>query len=98
MTSTPTSKLTDAEVTAALAELGGWRREEDKLFREYRFADFVTAFAFMAGVALVAERMNHHPEWRNVYGRVEIDLVTHDCDGISERDFALAAKVDALAP
>jgi len=97
MTSTPTSKLTDAEVTAALADLGGWRREEDKLFREYRFADFVTAFAFMAGVALVAERMNHHPEWFNVYGTVRVHLSTHDAGGLTHKDLELAGAMDRLA-
>jgi 4a-hydroxytetrahydrobiopterin dehydratase len=97
MTSTPTSKLTDAEITAALADLNGWRREGDKLFREYRFADFVTAFAFMAGVALVAERMNHHPEWFNVYGTVRVHLSTHDAGGLTHKDLELAGAMDRLA-
>jgi 4a-hydroxytetrahydrobiopterin dehydratase len=96
-TRTDSGKLTDAELAAALGELGGWSRDGDKLLREYRFADFVTAFAFMAGVALVAERMNHHPEWFNVYGTVRVHLTTHDAGGITRKDLELARAMDALA-
>jgi len=95
--STGSGKLTDAELAAALGALGGWSRDGDKLLREYRFADFVTAFAFMAGVALVAERMNHHPEWFNVYGTVRVHLTTHDAGGITRKDLELARAMDALA-
>jgi 4a-hydroxytetrahydrobiopterin dehydratase len=90
-------KLSDAEIAAALAGLPGWTRDGDKLLREYGFPDFVTAFAFMAGAALVAERMNHHPEWFNVYGTVRVHLATHDAGGITQKDLELARAMDALA-
>ncbi|MEO8602247.1 MAG: 4a-hydroxytetrahydrobiopterin dehydratase [bacterium] len=90
-------RLNDAEIAARLAALPEWRLQGGKLHRELRFASFVEAFGFMASVALVAERMNHHPEWSNVYNRVVIELTTHDAGGISERDFALAAEVERLA-
>jgi 4a-hydroxytetrahydrobiopterin dehydratase len=92
-----TAKLSDSEITAALADLDGWRRDGDKLSRELRFPDFVTAFGFMAAAALVAERMNHHPEWFNVYGTVRIHLTTHDAGGISSNDVELARAMNAIA-
>jgi 4a-hydroxytetrahydrobiopterin dehydratase len=92
-----TTRLSDAEIATALQGLDGWGRDGEKLFREYRFADFVTAFGFMAGAALVAERMNHHPEWFNVYSTVRIDLSTHDAGGITQMDFDLAEKMEAIA-
>ncbi len=79
-------------------ELSGWTVLNGKLHREYRFADFVHAFAFMTSVALVAESMGHHPEWHNVYNRVTVDLTTHDAGGLSVKDLELAAKMDALYP
>ena len=91
------TKLDDASITRDLATLSGWIREGDTLFREFQFADFVTAFCFMSGVALVAERMNHHPEWSNVYRTVRVHLTTHDAGGISNLDFELARAMDALA-
>ena len=93
-----TTRLSDTEIATALEGLAGWSREGDKLFRELRFPDFVTAFAFMAGAALVAERMNHHPEWFNVYGTVRIHLATHDAPGITRKDIELARAMNALAP
>lgn len=90
-------KLTDTELNANLAELSGWTVEDGKLHKQFQFNSFVEAFGFMASVALVAESMNHHPEWFNVYNRVTIDLMTHDADGISALDFELAKKVDELA-
>jgi 4a-hydroxytetrahydrobiopterin dehydratase len=92
-----TPKLTPQEIDDALARLDGWRLVEGKLHRELRFGSFVHAFGFMASVALVAESMNHHPEWRNVYDRVSIDLTTHDAGGISHKDVTLAERIDALA-
>jgi 4a-hydroxytetrahydrobiopterin dehydratase len=92
-----TNKLSDAEIAAALEGLDGWSRDGDKLLREYRFADFVTAFGFMAGAALVAERMNHHPEWFNVYGTVRVHLATHDAGGITRKDLELARAMNAIA-
>jgi 4a-hydroxytetrahydrobiopterin dehydratase len=92
------TKLSDDEITRRLATLdGGWELQKGKLHRELRFAGFAEAFGFMASVAVLAQGMDHHPEWFNVYNRVVIDLCTHDAGGISENDFALAARVDELA-
>lgn len=93
----PRKKLDDAGIERRLNELPAWTVTGGKLRREYRFTDFVAAFGFMASAALVAEAMNHHPEWFNVYGTVRIDLVTHDAGGISELDFELAGRMEALA-
>ena len=90
-------KLTDAEIQTAVMELGGWKVESGKLHREYKFAGFVEAFGFMASTALVAESMNHHPEWFNVYHTVKVDLVTHDLQGISTLDVEMARRMEALA-
>jgi 4a-hydroxytetrahydrobiopterin dehydratase len=92
----PIAKLRDDEIAARLAERTAWTLSEGKLFREFRFKDFVGAFGFMSRAALVAERMDHHPEWSNVYNRVRVHLTTHDCQGLSERDFALAQRMDEL--
>jgi 4a-hydroxytetrahydrobiopterin dehydratase len=89
-------KLTDAEINAKLPSLSGWTVKNGKLHKEFKFGSFIEAFGFMTGVALIAESMNHHPEWFNIYNRVTIDLATHDAGGISERDFELAKKVDAV--
>jgi 4a-hydroxytetrahydrobiopterin dehydratase len=92
------AKLTGAERAAALADLKGWdlAPERDGIRKSFRFASFVEAFGFMARVALLAEKADHHPEWSNVYNRVEILLTTHDADGLSARDVALAKAIDAL--
>ena len=90
-------KRDDAGIEGQLAQLPGWTVMDGKLHREYRFADFVAAFGFMSSVALVAEAMNHHPEWFNVYGTVRIDLVTHDAGGITELDFRLASRMEDVA-
>jgi 4a-hydroxytetrahydrobiopterin dehydratase len=90
-------KLEDAAIAAALASLPGWTLVGGKLHREYAFADFVEAFAFMTACALHAEARNHHPEWSNVWNRVVVDLTTHDAGGVSELDVALARTMDALA-
>lgn len=90
-------KLTDVEIESRLAGLPGWAIVEGKLHREFQFKDFVSAFSFMTGVALVAEAKNHHPEWSNVYNRVVLDLTTHDVQGISGLDFELATAATALA-
>ena len=89
--------LSEAEVVQVLERLTEWRRSGDKLVRTYRFKDFVDAFGWMSSVALVAESMNHHPEWRNVYATVEVELTTHDAGGITDRDFELAKAMDRLA-
>jgi 4a-hydroxytetrahydrobiopterin dehydratase len=88
-------KLGAAAITSALADVPGWELKGDGIERQYRFADFTRAFAFMARVALLAEKADHHPEWSNVYNRVDIRLTTHDAGGISARDFALARAIDA---
>lgn len=93
------ARLTDAERDAALERLPQWRLREDRLaiVRSLRFADFQEAFAFMARVALAAEKADHHPEWSNVYNRVEVTLTTHDAGGLSARDIALAETIDRFA-
>ena len=90
-------RLGAEELAGALAELPGWSLAAAKLHREYRFADFNSAFGFMTRGALEAERLNHHPEWSNVWNRVEVRLTTHDAGGLTELDFALAERLDALA-
>lgn len=90
-------KLDAGEVSKRLAEIAGWTVQDGKLHREYRFADFVEAFGFMASAALVAERMNHHPEWFNVWSTVRVDLNTHDAGGITAKDFELAAAMERIA-
>jgi len=89
--------LTSEEIQTRLKTLPAWEIVDGKLRREFRFANFVEAFGFMTQVALLAEAMNHHPDWCNAYRVVRVDLVTHDAGGITEKDFALAAKMDALA-
>lgn len=90
--------LTQQELKSATANLPNWSVQDGKLHAEYRFDDFVHAFAFMTKVALAAETAQHHPEWRNVYNRVTIDLVTHDAgNAISQRDVDLARQIDKLA-
>ena len=91
------ARLSDAELASALDELPGWSVVAGKLHREYRFADFSEAFGFMTRVALEAERMNHHPEWSNVWSRVVVDLVTHDAGGLTASDVKLARRIEALA-
>ena len=90
------TKLSSHEIDTKLSELSGWKLQDSKLHREFRFADFVEAFGFMSRVALLAESAGHHPEWCNVYNTVKIDLATHDVGGISEADFALAQKINRL--
>lgn len=91
------NELDDATVRSRLANLEGWALRDEKLYRKFSFDDFIAAFGFMTRTALVAESMGHHPEWFNVYNTVEVYLTTHDADGISELDFTLAAKMNALA-
>ena len=91
------AKLTDEEIQTQLARTPGWERKGDKIRREFKFKDFVEAFGFMASMAIVAEKLNHHPEWFNVYNRVEVELTTHDAGGISKYDFELAAAMNARA-
>ncbi len=90
-------RLSEAELSAALAELPEWRVVEGKLRREYVFADFIHAFGFMATSAIAIEKMNHHPEWFNVWNRVRVDLTTHDSGGITQNDVTLARTLDSIA-
>jgi 4a-hydroxytetrahydrobiopterin dehydratase len=92
----PQQKMTDKEITDAIAKLPEWKVVDAKLNRTFKFDDFVQAFAFMTKVAIIAEKMNHHPEIFNVYNRVVIDLATHDLDGIGLLDIELAEKINAL--
>ena len=89
-------RLGDAEVTKKLEQVPGWMVVDGRLRRELVFGNFVEAFGFMTSLALEAEKRDHHPEWRNVYNRVEIDLTTHEASGITERDFKLAAAANRL--
>ncbi|MEM7765251.1 MAG: 4a-hydroxytetrahydrobiopterin dehydratase [Pseudomonadota bacterium] len=89
--------LDQAALDAALKTLDGWTITDDKLTRKFEFADFNEAFGFMTRVALVADAMNHHPEWFNVYNRVEVALTTHDAGGLTELDTTLAGKMNAFA-
>lgn len=91
-------KLTSEEIQGSIADLHqDWSIVDQKLSREFKFQNFIEAFAFMSGSALHAEKMNHHPEWFNVYHKVSVQLTTHDVGGISYKDFLLAQKMDALA-
>jgi 4a-hydroxytetrahydrobiopterin dehydratase len=87
------------ETALALAGLGGWRAAEgrDALVKSFRFKDFNAAFGFMTRVALLAEKMDHHPEWSNVYNRVDVLLATHEAGGITERDVKMARFMDEAA-
>ncbi len=90
--------LTDEEIVAGLGPLDGWDLVEpgDRIRAEFRFPSFVRAFGFMTRVAIVAEKLDHHPEWSNVYGTVEIELTNHDSGGLTELDLHLAAKINEL--
>ncbi|MEM1403497.1 MAG: 4a-hydroxytetrahydrobiopterin dehydratase [Pseudomonadota bacterium] len=90
-------QLSQEQVQAALEDLPGWAMDDGKLYREFRFADFVSAFSFMSAVALHAERANHHPEWFNVYSAVSVWLTTHDAGGITQKDLDLAESMSALS-
>ena len=91
------SPLPTDRVNARLAELDGWTIADGKLKKQIKFADFVAAFGFMSKCALVAEKLDHHPDWSNVWNRVDVTLWTHDAGGLTDRDFELAAKMDAFS-
>lgn len=93
MAVTPAS---EAEIAAALRDLSEWTRAGSAITRTFKFADFNQAWGFMTRVALLAERQDHHPDWRNVWNTVEISLSTHDAGGLSARDFKLAKAIDQL--
>jgi 4a-hydroxytetrahydrobiopterin dehydratase len=90
-------KLSDAALEAALSELSGWEVKEGKLHKTFKFDTFAQALGWMVSAGIEADKMDHHPEWSNVYNRVEVNLVTHDLDNeISDLDVALAKKMEAL--
>ena len=93
------AKMTPAEVTKALEGLDGWQKVDgrDAIAKTYRFKDFKCAFSFMTKAALKAEQMDHHPEWANVYSKVEVTLATHDAGGVTGKDVALAQFMDEAA-
>jgi 4a-hydroxytetrahydrobiopterin dehydratase len=90
-------KLDSNSIQAGLKSLAGWSLDADKLHRQFRFKNFVEAFGFMTSAAIEAEKMNHHPEWFNVYNKVDVHLITHEVGGITELDFALAERMNQLA-
>lgn len=94
----PIPRLSDAAVSTLLAEHPGWSLREDgrAIVRSFKFKDFNQAFGFMTRVALYADKHDHHPEWFNVYNRVEMTLTTHDADGLSERDAAMAQAIAGM--
>lgn len=95
-------RYTDDQIKQALSSLDQWTLSANKLTRKFVFSDFVEAFGFMTQVALLAEKANHHPELKNVYNKVDIELTTHDCipageTGLTQHDFALARQIDKLS-
>ena len=89
-------KLTDSQVQDELKNLPGWILQDGKLHKEFVFKDFAEAFGFMTRAALYAEKMDHHPEWFNVYNKLRVDLMTHDAGGITTNDVALAKALESL--
>ena len=94
-----TSKLTGTERATALAELSDWTEVEgrDAISKSFKFHSFTSAFGFMTMAAIEAEKADHHPEWFNVFNRVDVTLATHDAGGVTEKDIKLAKKMDQLA-
>lgn len=90
------NKLSKEEINKELQKLNNnWEYERDTINCEYEFDDFVEAFSFMTSVAILAEKQNHHPDWKNSYNNVKISLTSHDLGGLSKKDFELASKIDA---
>ena len=89
-------KLTELEITEELKKLEGWEIKDNKLHKEIQFESFNQAFGFMTRAAMEIEKMNHHPEWFNVYNRITIDLTTHDAGGITNNDVNLARILNSL--
>jgi len=90
------AKLSDEQIKEKLKELQGWQLVNGKLHKEFQFKDFNQAFGFMTRAALHAEKMDHHPEWFNVYNKLKVDLMTHDAGGITENDVKLAKILNSL--
>ncbi len=91
------SKLSDEQIRKELANLPGWSIVDGKLHKEFTFKNFIEAFGFMTTAALHIEKMNHHPEWFNVYNKIKVDLVTHDAGGITQNDINLARILNSLS-
>lgn len=89
-------KLSESEIESEVTKIPGWKLVNGKLNKSFEFKDFIEAFGFMTRVAIKAEKMNHHPEWFNVYNKVKIDLVTHDVNGISNYDIKLASAINKI--
>ena len=89
-------RLAQDQIDAALLRLPGWSVSDGKLHRDFEFASFNEAFGFMARAAMEIEKLNHHPEWFNVYNRLSVDLMTHDAGGITQNDVDLAAILNSL--
>ena len=94
-----TDKLTNPQLDEELNKLDGWKKDEspDSITKSFKFKSFSESWSFMRRIALLAEKMDHHPEWFNVYDRVDIKLSTHDVGGISQKDILMAIKIDAYA-
>lgn len=92
----PFGRLNEAEIAERMKGLPLWRVVGGRLHRVFQFENFVRAFGFMSSVALLAEKRDHHPDWMNSYGKVVIDLVSHDVGGLSQRDFDFATAIDTL--
>jgi len=95
------ARYTQQQISDELATLGSWTLHDNKIKRAFKFSNFIEAFGFMTQVALLSETANHHPEWQNVYNRVDIQLTPHDCipagnAGLTENDFALARQINQL--
>ena len=89
--------LSKPEVAEFIAlQLAGWTLEENTIIRNFKFKSFVDAFSFMTAIALIAEKMNHHPDWSNSYNKVNVTLTTHEANGITQRDFDLASSIDRI--
>lgn len=91
------AKLSDEQIRNELGNMPGWSVVNGKLHKEFTFKDFIEAFGFMTTAALHIEKMNHHPEWFNVYNKLKIDLVTHDAGGITQNDINLARTLNSLS-
>jgi 4a-hydroxytetrahydrobiopterin dehydratase len=91
------AKLSKSDISAELEKLPAWQYLDGKLQRQYAFADFVAAFGFMTSAALVAEKLNHHPDWSNAWNLVRVELMTHDAKGVTSLDVRLAHSMEQLA-
>jgi 4a-hydroxytetrahydrobiopterin dehydratase len=88
--------LNTAQIQTELSKLPGWRHKDRKLWKQFQFTDFITAWGFLSQIALYAEAHNHHPEWSNVYNQVEISLFTHEAKGITQKDIELAQIIEQI--